>query len=179
MISQSEMTWALDVRPPMDLFFSFSVHSLYKFEWTNFPAKIDNWYLYFMCHLLPCCLKWYTNFGIRLQYLGLYGPSRCHITTVVLSFWRTFWWHIQIFFEKFCPKHFLCNLPIFNFISEIQIAILRRGTTSVLPVLTTAKLLLIKQTSIFMGSDCSDWLQWGNSDLAAPFWLKFSQEVKF
>ena len=51
-------------------------------------------------------------FGVKLQYLGISGPDGCHITTVELSFWRTFRWHIQIFFEEFCPNHFLCNLPI-------------------------------------------------------------------
>ena len=40
------------------------------------------------------------------------GADGCHITTVELSFLRIFRWHIQIFFEEFCPNHFLCNLPM-------------------------------------------------------------------
>ena len=52
--------------------------------------------------------------GLKLQivlYLGIPRLDWCHITTVDISFRRTFQRQIKIF-EKKCLKHFLDNLTI-------------------------------------------------------------------
>ena len=33
-----------------------------------------------MRHVPPCVVSWFPNFGVELQYPGILGPDRCHIT---------------------------------------------------------------------------------------------------